>query len=191
MGLTNEQIERFNSLYQQACDKMKGLVILEDYRPKGIGFFEKLRANKAIKYFHEALSIYPDHFQSLFLLGKLHQRLKDYEQALQYFDAALKLELTNHNIPLEASLVAMHLNQVDRAIEYSKEALRRKPDDFAVLGNHAMNLLIAGLDNEAKEVIDKAILLNPADNINQRIQSKIQAVISGHVKRPTFAESLG
>lgn len=189
--MKDEQIEKFNSLYQQACDKMKGLIILDGYRPKGIGFFEKLRANKAIKYFNEALSIYSDHFQSLFFLGKLYQRLGDYEKALSYFDAALKLEQTNHNIPQEASLVAMHLNQVDKAIEFSTEALRRKPDDYMLLGNHSMNLLIAGLDNEAKEAIDKAILLNPEDDINQRIKNKIQAVISGQVKRPTFAESLG
>jgi len=189
--MTDEQIEKFNSLYQQACDKMRGLIILEGYRPKGIGVFEKLRANKAIKYFNEALSIYPDHFQSLFFLGKIHQRLRNYEQALSYFDSALKLERTNHNIPQEASLVAMHLNQIDKAIEYSKEALRRKPDDFALLGNHSMNLLIAGLDNEAKETIDKAIALNPNDDINQRIKTKIQGVISGQAKRPTFAESLG
>jgi tetratricopeptide (TPR) repeat protein len=189
--MTDKEIEKFNSLYQQACKKMKGLIILEGYRPKRIGFFDKLRANKAIKYFDQALSIYPEHFQSLFFLGKLYQRLGTYEQALTYFDTALKLEQTNHNIPQEASLVAMHLNQIDKAIEYSKEALRRKPDDFALLGNHSMNLLIAGLDVEAKETIDKAISLNPADNINQRIKTKIQEVIAGQVKRPTFTESLG
>jgi tetratricopeptide (TPR) repeat protein len=189
--MTDEQIAQFNSFYQLACDKMKGLIILEAYRPGGIGFFEKLRANKAIKCFNEALSIYPDHFQSLFFLGKLYQRLGNYEQALLCFDKALKLEQTNHNIPMEASLVAMHLNQVDKAIEYSKEAIMRKPDDFALLGNYSMNLLVAGLDNEAKEAIEKAILLNPDDDINQRIKGKIQAVRSGQVKRPTFIESLG
>jgi tetratricopeptide (TPR) repeat protein len=189
--MTNEKIAEFNQLYEQACNKMKGLVILEGYRPKGIGFFDKLRANKAIKYFDQALSIYPDHFQSLFFLGKLYQRLGNYEQALSYFDTALKLEQTNHNIPQEASLVAMNLNQVDKAIEYSKEALRRKPDDFALLGNHSMNLLIAGLDYEAKETIETAISLNPADNINQRIKTKIHGVISGQIKRPTFKESIG
>lgn len=189
--MTDVQIAQFNSLYQQACDKMEGLIILNGYRPKAIGFFDKLRANKAIKYFDQALSVYPDHYQSLFFLGKLYQRLGNYEKALSYFETALKLEQTNHNIPQEASLIAMHLNQVDKAIEYSREALRRKPDSFELLGNHSMNLLIAGLDNEAKEAIDKAILLNPADDINQRIKSKIQAVISGQIKRPTFAESLG
>lgn len=189
--MTDEQIKKFNSLYQKACEKMKGLIILEGYRPKGIGFFDKLRANKAIKYFDQALSIYPENFQSLFFLGKLYQRLGNYEKALLYFETALKFEQANHNIPQEASLVAMHLNLIDKAIEYSKEALRRKPDDFALLGNHSMNLLIAGLDNEAKETIDKAISLNPSDQINQRIKTKIVSVISGQVKRPTYTESLG
>lgn len=189
--MTNEQINKFNSLYKQACNKMEGLIILDGYRPKGIGFFEKLRANKAIKYFEQALSLYPEHFQSLFFLGKLYQRLGDYEKALRCLDTALKLELVNHNIPQEASLVAMHLNQIDKAIEYSKEALRRKPNDFVLLGNYAMNLLIAGLDNEAKETIDKAITINPSDQINQRIKSKIESVIAGEIKRPTFVDSLG
>jgi len=189
--MTDEQIKKFNSLYQQACKKMEGLIILESYRPKEIGFFDKLRANKAIKYFDQALSIYPEHYQSLFFLGKLYQRLAKYEKALLYFETALKFEHSNHNIPLEASLVAMHLNLFDKAIEYSKEALRRKPDDFALLGNHSMNLLIAGFDSDAKETIDKAITLNPSDNINQRIKAKIVSVISGQVKRPTYKESLG
>jgi len=189
--MTDEQIAEFNSLYETGCKKMKGLVILEGYRPKRIGFFEKIRANKAIKSFEKALSIYSDHFQSQFFLGKIYQRLGDYEKSLFHLESALTLEQTNHNIPLEASLVAMHLNQIDKAIEYSKEAVRRKPDDSAVLGNHSMNLLIAGFDNEAKETINKAISINPDDNINRRIKIKIESVIAGHTKRPTFEEALG
>lgn len=189
--MTNEQITEFNSLYEKASKKTEGLIILEDYRPKEIDFFDMLKANKAIKYFKQALSIYPEHFQSLFFLGKLYQRLGKYEQALSYFDNALKFELTNHNLPQEASLVAMHLNQIDKAIEYSKEALRRKPDHFAIMGNHAMNLLIAGRDKEAKEAIGKAISINPNDEINQRIKTKIESVMTGQTKRPTFEEALG
>jgi tetratricopeptide (TPR) repeat protein len=189
--MTEQQISEFNSLYQLACDKMKGLIILEDYRPKALGFFEKSRAKKAIRYFEQALAIFPDHWQSLFLLGKLYQRFGDYDKSLSYFENSLELEQTNHSIPQEASIVAMHLNQINKAIKYSEESLRRKPNDFALLGNHSMNLLIAGQDNEAIESINKAIAINPDDEINQRIKAKIEGVIAGHIKRPTFESSLG
>ena len=189
--MTEQQIAEFNSLYQQACDKMEGLIILDGYRPKSISFFEKLRANKAIEYFEQALAIYPYDYASLFFIGKLYQRLGNYVEALSYLEAALNIEHVNHSIPQEASLVAMHLNQIDKAIKYSKEALRRKPDDFALLGNHSMNLLIAGFDDEARTTINKAILLNPTDDINQYIKSKIENVISGQEPRPTFESSLG
>ncbi len=83
--MTEEQIVKFNSLYETGCKKMKGLVILEGYRPRGVGFFEKIRANKAIKSFEQGLSIYPAHFQSQFFLGKLYQRLGDYDKSLFLF----------------------------------------------------------------------------------------------------------
>jgi tetratricopeptide (TPR) repeat protein len=188
--MTEDQIANFNSFYDKACKKMEGLIILEGYRPKTIGFFEKLKAKKAIEYFNSALSIYPEHFASLFFLGKLYQRLGDYETALAYFETALKFEKYNHNLPQEAALVAMHLNQIDKAIEYSAESLRRKPNDSALLGNHSMNLLIAGRDLEAKETIDRAITVEPTDQINQRIKEKIDGVISGKIHRPSFEESL-
>ena len=54
-----------------------------------------------------------------------------------------------------------------------------------------MNLLIAGHDAEARESIDKAILINDSDEINNRIKSKIESVITGQSERPTFEETLG
>ena len=188
--MTEQQIEEFDSLYQQACEKMKGLIILDGYRPKGIGFFEKIRANKAIEYFEQALAIYPYDFPSMFFIGKLYQRLGNYEAALSYLEKALNIEHENHSLPQEASLVAMHLNQFDKAIEYSNEALKRSPNNIALLGNHSMNLLIAGRDDEALAAINKAMSIDSTDEINQYIKSKIENVISGQEPRPTFENSL-
>jgi len=188
--MTEQQIEEFDSLYQQACEKMEGLIILDGYRPKDISTSEKLRANEAIEYFVQALVIYPYHYQSLFFIGKLYQRLGNYEEALSYLEASLNIETANYSIPQEASLVAMHLNQFDKAIEYSNEALKRSPNNIALLGNHSMNLLIAGSDDEALAAINKAMSIDSTDEINQYIKSKIENVISGQEPRPTFENSL-
>jgi tetratricopeptide (TPR) repeat protein len=167
VNLKEKQIQELNSLYKQGCSKMKGLILLNGYRPQAIGFFERRRANKAIELFKQVVAAFPDHFQSLLFIGKLYQRLKEYEKALHYFEIALKFEHTNHSLPQEASLMAMHLHQIDKAIQYSAESVKRKPDHYVLLGNHAMNLLIAGFDKEAKETIDRAISINQTDKINQ------------------------
>lgn len=187
--MTEEQKSNFNKYYSEAIKAQKGIVILDAYRTKGIGFFEKLKAKKAIKLFEKALNIYPDSYQSLFLIGKIYQRLQEYDKSLYFLEKAMLIEKENHNLPQEASLVAMHLNQINKAIEYSTEANKRKPNDFILLGNHSMNLLIAEQDQEAKNTIDKAILINPDDEINKRIKLKIENVIAGKVKRPTFKDS--
>lgn len=189
--MTDQRAGEFNSMYQRACDRMKGIILLDDYRPRALGFFGKIRARNAINYFEKVLAIFPEHPQSLFFLGKIYQMLKDYERALFYLDNAVRLERTNHNLPLEASLVAMHLQQTDKAIEYSREALRRKPDDVATLGNFSMNLLIGGFDQEAREAIDKAMSIDATDSINKRIKAMVDGVIAGQRHRPTFKECIG
>jgi tetratricopeptide (TPR) repeat protein len=191
MDLTEQQSQRLDSLYKQGCSKVEGLILLDGYRPKKVGFFERRRAKKAIELFKKVLDAVPSHFPSLFFIGKLYQRLMEYETALHYFEIALKYEHNDHSLPQEASLAAMHLNQIDKAIQYSAESVKRKPDHYVLLGNHAMNLLIAGQDKEAKETIDKSISINQTDKINQAVKSKIEGVISGNITRPTFGQTLG
>jgi tetratricopeptide (TPR) repeat protein len=136
------------------------------------------------------LQIAPNHFQSLFFLGKIYQRMEKYEAALSYLERALEIERENFSIPQEASLVAMHLNLIDKAIKYSNEALKRNPNNVVLMGNHAMNLLIAGKDKEAKAIIDKAVNIDPNDHINKNILNKIDNVMAGKSPRPTFKEAL-
>lgn len=189
MNLTDGQIAKLNSLYGHACKKMKDLIILNEYKPKKAGFFERRRANKAISLFEQVLSITPEHFQSLFFIAKLYQRLGNYQKALKYFETALEYEHTNYGLFQEVSLVAMHLHLIDKAVWYSAKANELKPNDSDLLANHAMNLLIAGFDKEAKQEIDKALSINENDEINKRIRAKIESVIAGQSRRPTFEEA--
>jgi len=110
MNLSEQEIEQFNKLYEQASKEMDGLLLLDHYKPKELGFFEKRRAKKAINLYSDALKIYPEHFASLFFIGKIYQRMQQYEQALQYMEEALKFEHSNPSIAQETSLVAMALN---------------------------------------------------------------------------------
>ncbi|MBC5843203.1 hypothetical protein H8R25_01955 [Flavobacterium sp. F-392] len=190
MNLTENQISEFNSYYNKACTLQKGIILIDGYRPKNLGFFEKMRAKKAIYNFEKALEIYPESWQTLFFIGKIYQRFRDYEKSLNFIELSMKYETQNHVLPQEASLVCMHLNQIAKAIEYSKLSININPENVALLGNHAMNLLVAEFDVEAKDIIEKAILLHPQDKINRNIKQKIENVILKKEKRPKFNDAI-
>lgn len=186
----NKKNQEFNEIFEQAGKKQEGLVILDGYRRKELNKFEKLKLEESIQDFQKCLDIVPEHWQSMVLMSKAFQRLERHHEALEQLELAFKLELENHIIPMEASLEAMHLKDIDKAIFYSEESLKRKPNDYALLGNHAMNLLVARKDNEAKETIDKAIKLQPNDSINKNIESIIKDVIAEKRQRPTFEDAV-
>ena len=52
-----------------------------------------------------------------------------------------------------------------------------------ILNNLTQHYLI-----EAKEVIEKAIILQPNDSVNRNIESIIKDVLSGKRERPTFED---
>lgn len=191
MSLTENQISDFNKYYEKGCALQKGIILLDGYSPKSLGFFEKIRAKKALKSFETALEIYPESWQSLFFIGKIYQRMREYQKSLSFIEKAMTYEKENHVLFQEASLVAMHLNQIEKSIEFSEISIKISPENFALLGNHAMNLLVAKKNDEAKQVIEKALLINPNDTYNQRIQKKIENVILKKEKRPTFKDSIG
>lgn len=191
MSLTENQISEFNRHYNKGCSLQDGIILLDGYKPKSLGFFEKIRAKKALKSFEAALEIYPESWQSLFFIGKIYQRMREFEKSLSYIEKAMTYESSNHVLFQEASLVAMHLNQIEKSIEFSKISIKISPENFALLGNHAMNLLVAEKDDEAKQVIEKALSINPNDTYNQRIKKKIENVILKKEKRPTFKDAIG
>ncbi|MBJ7427548.1 MAG: SseB family protein [Bacteroidia bacterium] len=186
--LEYKNYQELNEIFERAGKSQEGLILLDGYRRKQLNSDEKVRLEESIKDFQKCLEIIPNHWQSMVLMAKAFQRLERHIEALEQFELAFKIEKENHTIPMEASLEAMHLKDLDKALYYSEESLKRKPNDFALMGNHAMNLLVAQKDNEAKEMIEKAIKLKPNDSVNRNIESMIKDVLFGNRKRPTFEE---
>lgn len=188
--IENKKYNEFNEIFERARKRQEGLILLDGYRKKQLNSSEKVRLEESIKDFQKCLEIVPNHWQSMVLMAKAFQRLERHTEALEQLELAFNTEKENHTIPMEASLEAMHLKDIDKAIYYSEESLKRKPNDFVLMGNHAMNLLIAQKDDEAKEIIGKAIKMNPNDSVNRNIESIVKGVQSGDRKRPTFEDAI-
>ena len=188
--MENKKYQEFNEIFERAGKRQEGLILLDGYQRKQLNSSEKVRLEESIKDFQKCLEIVPDHWQSMVLMAKAFQRLERHTEALEQLELAFITDKENHTIPMEASLEAMHLKDPDKALYYSEESLKRKPNDFALMGNHAMNLLIAKKDNEAKEMIEKAIKMKPNDSVNRNIESIVKDVLNGTRKRPTFEDAI-
>ena len=188
--IENNKIKEFNIFFEEAGKNQEGLIHLDGYKIRPLNAYGTQKLEKSIDNYKKCLELFPNHWQSMVLMAKSFQRLEMHSEALEQLEHALNIELKNHSIPMEASLEAMHLNNIEKALRYSQESLKRKPDDFTLLGNHAMNLLIAKKDVEAIEIIEKAIKINPTDSINKSILSTVKGVISGKKSRPTFKDAI-
>lgn len=186
----NKKFQEFNEIFERAGKKQDGLIYLDGYHRKKLSGSEKLKLEESVIDLQKCLHLVPNHWQSMFLMAKALQRLERHSEALEQLEKALKIELESPSIPMEASLEAMHLKDLDKALQYSYESLKRKPNDFVLMGNHAMNLLIAGKDQEARETIDKAIKIQPNDSVNRNIESIINEVLLGKRERPTFENAI-
>jgi len=75
--------------YQEGWKLIRGDILLAGSRASGApGWFARRRLAKAIVCFEAALAIHPDGWQSLWALGKIHQRLGTADLALQCFARA-------------------------------------------------------------------------------------------------------
>lgn len=185
-----ETFEAFNQLFKQAGKKQDGLIALDGYHLKKLSTAEKLRLEDSVADFRKCLELVPDNWQSMFLMGKALQRLERHAEALEQMEAAFQLEPANPAIPMEASLEAMHLKDLEKALFYSEKSLEIRPGDYALMGNHAMNLLLAQRDVEAQNTIEEALQIKPDDTINKNIESTIKDVISGKRARPVFEDTI-
>jgi hypothetical protein len=97
----------------------------------------------------------------------------------------MEIELTNPQLPQEASIEAVHLDDINSALRFSNEAIKRNPNDSGLVANHSLYLLIAKEDDEAQKMISIAMSLNSNDMINKNIQTMIHEVVNGKTSRPT------
>lgn len=179
----------FNRMFTRATGRLESLVQTGGYSPRSPSKADAFKLKRLCRELEACLAFAPDHWQSMVFLGKACQSLGEHHAALGWFEKAMTVEAGNSIILKEASLEAIHLRDIDKALEFSGAAVGVRPDDPVLLGNHAMNLLIAGRDEEARATITEALRIAPSDDFNARISDIIDGVIERERDRPT-CESL-
>lgn len=131
---------------------------------------EKTRLlQEAILHLKEALKIHPGYKNAYLLLGNAHVYLESFDQAIQYYDQALKLDsdypdaVNNRAIAFREAgkFYGEKRGDLNRAIQYLTKALAELPNDYETNRLLGVAYGITGQSNRAVQFFEKAVQLEP------------------------------
>lgn len=165
-------------LWEKACALTKGELILhENQGRKPPGFWIRLKLRRAVKLFEKVLHLTPNHWNSMWILGKTVQRLGDERAAFDWFVKAWDQTPRNIDVAREAALSAMHLGLARHAIEYCEEALKLEPNDSGMICNLALAMIHDGKPSEALAKAKVAVDGNPKDIVSVNVMKLAQHLV--------------
>ena len=84
--------------------------------------------NKARDLYTKVLTINPNHFEAIFLLGSLSVQTNDYKNAKNYFEKAIKIMPNDPKVCYNLGVINVELDNISTAIKYYEKAIFLKPD---------------------------------------------------------------
>jgi tetratricopeptide (TPR) repeat protein len=115
----------------------------------------------------------------MWLLGKVYQRLGQYDQALEWFSRAHRVNPGQPDVAREAAIAAMDLGRPEEAIPFCERALESSPNDAGLRANLAVALLFSEKPAEALPVAQQALRQDPEDTITADVIRIIEEVLGG------------
>lgn len=116
-------------------------------------------------------------WQASWFIGKAHQALGNSLAANRAFKTAYLIEQNNSDVASEYGLSCIDLGQGMEGVAALQRAIKLSP---TVPGLHAN--LVANRNKQALAAADRAITMDPADNISRAVRALVMQVIEG--KRP-------
>ena len=154
------------------------------------GMFARRKLQKAIERFEGALEINPKGWQSMWLLGKIHQRLESEAESLYWFQKALALAPNEPDVARETGLAAFEVGNTELALQCCQAALDARPDDPGLMANLALAHLLGGDLPEAEGLVSKALELVPHDQISGHLSQIIREVAEGTRPQPASVHDI-
>jgi tetratricopeptide (TPR) repeat protein len=171
--------QRHDALYQEACQLVEGLLILNNQAPDRLIVAQREKLDKAIALFAEVVQLNPAHWPAMWLLGKIYQRLDDHGSALPWFTRAHRVNPDQPDVAREASIAAMEVGQPLEAIRFCQRAIEANPADPGLRANLSLALLFSDQPAAARVEAQDALARAPADAITAHILRIIEEVLSG------------
>jgi tetratricopeptide (TPR) repeat protein len=135
---------------------------------EGIGLLTKVvRAN-------------PNNWAAEWLIGKAQQALRNHRAAYEALKQSYATKSDNPNVGRELIIEAICIGETNEAVATARQLSRAHPDDAGLAANAGLALLANGNVKEAKETTERALKMEPTDNVTRALLNEIAAVQAGH-----------
>lgn len=121
----------------------------------------------------KAYSIHSDNEEILKLLSTMYYKSKNYEKASKFFDEYLKIKPENVDTFLYASYSHKMSRNFNRAADYGEQLMLRNPNLVKNLINLADVYKNLNVISRAKELIEKALALDPENTKGLQVQRSL------------------
>lgn len=121
-------------------------------------------------------------WQASWFIGKAHQALGNSLAANRAFKTAYLIEQNNPDVASEYGLSCIDLGQGMEGVAALQRAIKLSPSVPGLHANLALAYLVANRNKQALAAADRAITMDPADNISRAVRALVVQVIEG--KRP-------
>ncbi|MDB6015830.1 MAG: hypothetical protein JWR19_319 [Pedosphaera sp.] len=191
MALTEQHRLEHNRIFEEASALIKNEIPLHE-RPRmpAPGWFLRRRLKRALALFDRVLELKPENWPAMWLVGKIHQRLGDFNTALSWFERAYQENPSQPDVAREASMCAMNTGRHDVAIVFAHRATQIEPANAGLHANLALAYLQAGRISDAQASIERSIAGDPADKISQTIRAIIKHFATNGRTPPTTTSAL-
>ena len=186
---TQDEVDRHNALVDRAEELTKDMFFIHDADPpRPLNQLNRGRLREAIRCYKEALEINPAGWPSIWLIGKIYQRLGEHATSLEWFTRAYMLNPTEPEMAREAGLAALDCGEAETALRFCQAAVDSKPDDFGLLCNLALAHMLSGNDDAAVQCATRAVQADPSDEIFANAQKLVCDIRDGKRRRPKTLE---
>jgi len=166
----------------------KGVALITPYltmRRSDVKADPQAEANlhEGVRDFETAVKLDGSRADVLWALGQAQQALGDHESAYQALHRAYLFDGgKNADLPKELVLECLETGRGAEAVSVAQDAMRLHPEDSGMLANLALAYVIDGQVDVAIQTADRAVAVDPRDDVSATALQRILEVRAG--KRP-------
>jgi tetratricopeptide (TPR) repeat protein len=186
------QIRGGKALFSRAVELVEGRLMMGGVRWSRLDENGRRPLLEAVALLKQATERDTSAFPSWWMLGKVHQRLGDYERAHEAFGRALEADPNHVDGCREYVSSSLDVGRAQSALPVAERACSLRPGDVGLRANLALAQLFAGKAEDASRTIEDALRTDPQDAITKALAALIAAVRDGRRALPrTLAELEG